>query len=201
MGALANKYLILKGSVIFMRGLMKGPNGEKGFTLKDTNKNGKYYVYIWGEYDNDFSNIKRRSGHRGYSKVHGWRSLGSYSKNETIERLKAYLEMKFGNNQAVFDEWITEEYEVAERRRIELEKEQFNDIMVKIETYHYHYPDVDINYSTELNYYTARKLYMTLLKNQVNKYRDRLKIKIKLPTTMKRREELIKELEINYGEL
>lgn len=117
-----------------MEKLIKGNRGKigKGYTLKDTNKCGTYYVYVWyfgvnkeARYNaTEVKNKRERKRENGeeytnYSKVNGWHSLGKMNDPETIEKLREHITKVYGGE---FD--LIEVREYLYQLRNEMEKKR-----------------------------------------------------------------------------
>jgi hypothetical protein len=108
----------------------------KGYSIKDTNANGKYTIYIWDKdsYDSKtISRIRKETGNKNYAKMDGWRPIGRYDKPETYVELEAYLLEVFGYYDAMqVKASIDAEIEIKERKRIAKEKEAYREIIDQI---------------------------------------------------------------------
>lgn len=107
-------------------------NEGKGYTLKDNNNNGTYYIYIWGEYLKTESAERRRQGQKKASVKEGWKSLGPENDPQTWIDLREYLSNKRRLTEEEQEEIISDiEFEIEENKKIFILKEYIKNHFVE----------------------------------------------------------------------
>lgn len=90
-----------------------------GFSLKDTNKTGTYYIYIW---DKDTCHKVVGKNGKVNSKVNGWKSIGNYEDPESFDKLMKWLKIKYPNQYSTIDvsENLKNQFYEQEEKRISI---------------------------------------------------------------------------------
>lgn len=122
---------------------IRGKRGKigKGYSLKDTNKSGTYYVYVW----NKDTYTREERGETKNSKVGGWRSLGNFDKEETYELLDEHLKNVYGafvDVESVIEDLQKQKDEMEAKRKevIEVLEFELKALMQQVGIEHGHMP-------------------------------------------------------------
>ena len=108
----------------------RGRKKVRGYSLKSNGGHDSWYIYIWDDFDTT-SYDKRKEGHKNYSSVRNWTSLGKYDDPKAKELLKNHLERKYGISEGYFDV-IYEELLIEVKEKEKTRQTKFNNIMKKL---------------------------------------------------------------------
>lgn len=111
---------------------IQGKRGKKGkgYSLKDPNKSGQYYVYVWFGWDADKSKEARKAKGKNYSFVKETKNLGRADDPATWIELEKHLLEQYGTfEEQEIRRAVEDEIELKEKKRIAKEKEDYRKLM------------------------------------------------------------------------
>lgn len=133
--ALASCTLKISNKTHRIRG-KKGKDGV-GFTLKDINSTGNYYVYIWDKrtYDGDLVKAQREKKGVNYGRVDGWNSIGPLREPGTFDKLIKHLKKVYEvkEDDLLDIPFLRRELEVKKRELDAKQAKKFEQVMEQVD--------------------------------------------------------------------